>query len=397
MIRGTVTIWVDRGIRVQQGMGFADRVIGSGFFIDKRGYIVTNHHVISSEVDPTYEGYSRLYIKMSDDPDTRIPARVVGWDPVFDLALLKTEVEPPYVFSLGSSTDIGVGDRIYAIGSPVGLDSTLTSGIVSAVNRKLFSLGGVLQIDAAINSGNSGGPIIDQDGAVQAIVFAGIEPYEGLNFAIPVEYLLLELNRLHEGGKVSHGWTGSFGNTRRDARAEVLYVMPGGSSSLAGLKPGEVIIAVDGEAVSSIEEVQRRLLVRMPGTIVRFTCVPPEGEMSSAEASERFIYLEQRPQNPGFDIYQRDLPENYFLPLFGMTLVQTSMGLKKNYRVTSVIQGGVADESGFSVEDPFQLERVRISPEEDAIMAEIYAKKRKNMFINVWLAIGAYLDSPGYF
>ncbi len=392
MIRGTVTIWVDRGIRIQQGTGIPDRVIGSGFFIDKQGYIVTNYHVISSEVDPAYEGYSRLYVRLADDPDTRIPARVVGWDPVFDLALLKAEVEAPYVFTLGSSTDLGVGDRIYAIGSPVGLDKTLTSGIVSAVNRKLFSLGGVLQIDAAINSGNSGGPIIDQNGAVQAIVFAGIESYEGLNFAIPVEYLLLELNRLYEGGKISHGWAGSFGNTRKDAGAEILYVMPGGNASRAGMSPESVIVAVDGEPVSSIEEVQRRLLIRMPGTIVRFTCVPPEGE-----TTERFVYLEPRPRNPGFDIYQRDLPENYFIPIFGMSLVQASSGIRKTYAITSLIKGGVADESGFSVGDPIRIEKMRISPEEDAMMVEIYTKKRKNGFLNVWLTIGAYLDNPGYF
>jgi hypothetical protein len=79
-----------------------------------------------------------------------------------------------------------------------------------------------------------------------------------------------------------------------------------------------------------------------------------------------------------------------------MSLVQTSSGLKKSYAVTSVFKGGVADESGFSVGDPIQIEKIRVSPEGDALIVEIYAKKRKNGFLNVWLTIGAYLDSPGY-
>ena len=113
-ISGTVTIWVDKGIKVQNGMGFADRVIGSGFFISKDGYIVTNHHVIADVVNPKSEAFSRLFIKRAEDSDTRIPAKVIGYDPEIDLALIKTEVDAPYVFNLGSSADLDVGDKIYA-------------------------------------------------------------------------------------------------------------------------------------------------------------------------------------------------------------------------------------------------------------------------------------------
>lgn len=161
LINGTVTVLVDKGIKVENGYGYADRVIGSGFFITKDGYIITNNHVIADVVDPKNKNYSKLYIKLAMDTDTKIPARVVGWDPLMDLALLKTEVDAPYVFSLGSSEDLDVGDKIYCIGSPVGLERTLTSGIVSATDRKLFTTGSVLQIDAAVNSGNSGGPCVD--------------------------------------------------------------------------------------------------------------------------------------------------------------------------------------------------------------------------------------------
>ena len=170
---------VDRGIKGENALGYADRVIGSGFFIDDKGHFVTNYHVIESEVDTSYEGYSRVYVKLYKDSATRIPAKVIGYDKALDLALLKTEAIPPYVFSLGSSADLDVGDAIYAIGSPLGLENTITSGIVSAKDRYLFSIAQVMQIDAAVNSGNSGGPIIDKNGNVKAVVFAGIMEYEG--------------------------------------------------------------------------------------------------------------------------------------------------------------------------------------------------------------------------
>ena len=166
MIKGTVTVFVDKGIKIQRGIGYADAVLGSGFFISKDGYIVTNHHVIADMVDKKYEGFSRLYIKLAEDPDTRVPAKVVGYDKTLDLALLKTEIDAPYVFALGSSSDLSVGDKVYAIGSPLGLEKTLTSGIISSTDRQLFTAGTVFQVDAAINSGNSGGPLIDEKGRV---------------------------------------------------------------------------------------------------------------------------------------------------------------------------------------------------------------------------------------
>ena len=189
MISGTVTVWVDKGIKIEKGLGYADISIGSGFFIDNRGYIVTNYHVIESEVNPEYEGYSRLYIKTSKDSETKVPAKVVGYDSVMDLALLKTEITPDFVFQLGSSGNLEVGDQIYAIGSPLGLEKTITSGIISTTDRKITTMGTVMQIDASVNAGNSGGPAVSKEGLVQGVVFAGIEGSQGLNFAIPVEYL----------------------------------------------------------------------------------------------------------------------------------------------------------------------------------------------------------------
>jgi S1-C subfamily serine protease len=179
---GTVTIWVNRGIRMEQGVGIPDRVIGSGFYIDPRGYLLTNYHVISSEVDPTYEGYSRLYIRPSGRSDERIPAKVVGYDRIFDIALLKAEVKPPFLFGITDVQELKVGSRIYALGSPGGLENTMTSGIVSAVGRRFFQMGDALQMDVPVNPGSSGGPLIDEEGRLIGIVFAGIRAVPGGKF-----------------------------------------------------------------------------------------------------------------------------------------------------------------------------------------------------------------------
>ena len=395
-ISGTVTIWVDKGIRVERGMGFADRVIGSGFFISKDGYIVTNHHVISDLVDKKSEGFSRLYIKLAEDSDTRIPAKVIGYDPQIDLALLKTEVDAPYVFSLGSSSDLDVGDKIFAIGSPVGLERTLTSGIVSATDRKLFTLGSVMQIDAAVNSGNSGGPCIDEKGRVQAIVFAGILQYEGLNFAIPVEYLKTTLPALYAGGKVSHAWLGFYGHTKKelgkDAGLEVQYVFPGASASRSRIVPGDLIVEADGQKITTLEDMQGVLMRNTAKSVIKIKYRRGEAEFHDAE-----IYLGARPEHPGYNIYKGDIIAKSFVPIFGMKLLPVSTSSSKKYSIEQIIKGSVADESGFSENDPVEIRNVKLNDDNSIIYAEIYAHYRKKGYLEGVVAIGAQLDSPYYF
>ena len=394
-IEGTVTIWVDQGVKVENGVGRADRVIGSGFFIRKDGYIVTNHHVIENCVNPKYEGYARLYVKLADDPDTRIPAKVIGWDSVLDLALLKAEVDAPYVFSLGSSTELSVGDKIYAIGSPVGLERTLTSGIVSSTNRKLFTTGGVFQIDAAVNAGNSGGPCIDVNGRVQAIVFAGMPQYQGLNFAIPIEYLETDLPMLYHGGKREHGWIAAYGHTMKSGLSEegleLQYVLPAGSAGRSDLPEGAVITGVNGKKVQNLEDLQSEIRRWIPETLVKITC--------SADGKEKqyVVYLEKRPEYPGYEIYQHDTIQRSFMPIFGMKMEAVSTLTTKKYSITQIIKGGVADESGFSENDPVEINRIRFSDDKSAISAEIYAKNRKKGYLDIGIALAAPLDSPYYF
>lgn len=395
-INATVTMWVDKGLKVQNGSGRQDIVIGSGFFIDERGYLITNYHVISSMVDSTYEGYSRLYIKLPSDPDTKIPAKVVGYDSVLDIALIKTDIEPPYCLSLGSSTELNVGDKISAIGTPIGLEGTLTSGIISAADRKLNTMGSVFQLDAAVNSGNSGGPIIDANMKVQAIVFAGMLQYQGLNFAIPVEYLKQELPLLYDGGEILHTWIGAYGNTKRNKASktgvELYYTMPGGSAHFSKLQAGDVIKELDGRKITSLEDFQLALMAYEPGSLVKCKYQDTIGQ-----DKQTILYLNKRPEAPGVAFFNSDIVNGSFIPLFGMELYPSSTTNKKLYTITKVLNGTTADEMGFSENDPITIQKVEVDNKNEMIVAQLYVQRRKKGFLDVSMILGAPYDSPYYF
>lgn len=393
-VSGTVTVWVDRGIAIQSGMGYADRVIGSGFFISKDGYLITNHHVIADLVDKKSQKYSKLFIKLASDSETRIPAKVVGYDSLLDLALLKAEIDSPYVFSLGSSVDLDVGDEVAAIGSPVGLERTLTSGHISVKDRKLTSVGNVFQIDTAVNPGNSGGPLIDKAGNVQAVVFAGMLQYEGLNFAIPVEYLKAELPILFAGGERKHSWIGAFGKPKKEMGKniglELLYVMPGGSASRAGLREGDVITAVNGTAVTNNDELFDIYVKLRPGTIVIV-----QTQKSDGSTAEYPVYLDERPKAPGYEVYSRDIVANSFYPILGMKL--STLSGNKKYTISELVNGGIADESGFTEQDPVEIKQVVFNDEKTMMGATLYTKKKKGGYIDVAIGLTASLDNQYYF
>lgn len=399
MITGTVTVWVDKGLRIEKGLGYSDISIGSGFFIDERGYIVTNYHVIESEVDPEYEGYSRLYIKTSKDSETKVPAKVIGYDSVMDLALLKTEITPDFVFQLGSSENLEIGDQIYAIGSPLGLEKTITSGIISTTDRKITTLGTVMQLDASVNAGNSGGPAVSKEGLVQGVVFAGIEGSQGLNFAIPVEYLKNELFALYNGGEVFHPWLGIYGKTYKNPETqeemgvEIFYPIPGTSATLCGLKTGCVITKVDGKSVKNENQLQDILIGSGANRISTISVLDLKSNLESSE----LIFLEKRPEYPGEKIVSSNKEYIAFYPLFGMELVPISSNLKKEYSITKVVKGSVADNAGFSENDPIKIVRSKVIEDGQYFYAEVFGKKRKNGYLEATMALTAPMDSSNIF
>ncbi len=395
-MKAAVTVWVDRGVKVKNGAGYADIVIGSGFFIDERGYIVTNYHVVDSMVNPKYEGYSRLYIKLSDDNITKIPAKVIGYDSLLDLALLKVEITPDFVLNLGSSSDLEIGDKISAIGTPVGLEGTLTSGIVSSFDRKLLALGNVFQIDAAVNSGNSGGPLIDSNLKVQAIVFAGLLQLQGLNFAIPVEYLKQELIYLYGRGEIIHPWIACFGNTKREAGKklglEVQYVLPGGSGFMSGLVAGDVITSLDGKKITTLDDFNFLMMGYETETILECKYISAGGEEKKC-----LVYLERRPEHPSLTVFDSDLITSSFIPLFGMKLIPSSTTNKNSYRIEKIIPGSSADEMSFSENDSVTVNGVAVDQKSEVIITSLSTKRKKKAFLDVVINLGASFDSPYYF
>lgn len=391
MVAGTVTIWVNRGIRIQRGVGYPDRVIGSGFFIDPRGYIITNYHIIESEVDPTYRGYSRLYIRLPDSPDERVPARVVGYDRVFDVALLKVEVDPEYVFSFSSIRTLRPGTPIYAIGSPGGLYSTITSGIVSATGRRFFQMGDALQMDVPINPGNSGGPVVTSDGDLVGVIFAGIQQFQGVNFAIPSWWIRTFVPRLYDGGAIKHGWVGAALHEFADTLT-VTYVAPGSPAAEVGLESGDVISRVGGLSAKKIADVQALLLKHEPGHLIELEWRRDDTMRSN------LVLLSERPYSPIEDVVPNESRENLIPALFGMEISSTGTRfLRRTYVVDHVYPGSIADETGLSVQDPFSIQNWEIDLDRRTAVMQIVVRQRKAGFLESGVQLGTFIEIDTFF
>ena len=230
-----------------------ERGQGSGFIYDSSGLLLTNAHVV--------EGSNRVMVGLSDG--RRVEGTVVGADRVTDLAVVQLPGGSAWpVASLGNSEALQVGDWVIAVGNPFGLDQTVTLGIVSSLNRNAAKLGitdkrlELIQTDAAINPGNSGGPLLDADGAVVGInTLVRSGPGAGLGFAIPINRARTIAQQLVSKGSVSHAMIGvgldaaRSGGGRLASGALVRSVMPNGPAARAGLRPGDLIVAVGDQPV----------------------------------------------------------------------------------------------------------------------------------------------------
>ena len=257
----------------------APRGTGSGFIWDEAGHVITNFHVV--------EGASEAWVKLSDGRDYR--AALVGVSPQHDIAVLRIGVgfkRPPPV-PIGTSSDLKVGQKVFAIGNPFGLDWTLTNGIVSALDR---SLGGdnrtviehLIQTDAAINPGNSGGPLLDSAGRLIGINTAIYSPSgasAGIGFAVPVDTVIRVVPQIIRNGKYISPSLGIESNDAINQRVAsilhvqglvILKVMPGSAAETAGLRgatifrdgrivPADIIVAVNGKQVDTLAKLLSRL------------------------------------------------------------------------------------------------------------------------------------------
>jgi S1-C subfamily serine protease len=390
MIKGVATVVVDRGIRIERGLGVPDRVLGSAFFVDPSGLLITNYHVIASEVDPSYEGYSRLYVRLGDAASPRTPARVLGWDKTLDLALIKTELVPGYVFSVVDRVIPPVGDTVYAIGSPGGLEKTVTSGIVSALGRRFLQIGDVIQIDAAVNHGNSGGPVVDTEGRLVGIVFAGIEQYQGLNFAVPAERLAAALPALMAGGRAARPWLGLTLSETAEG-AEIIYVAPFTPAAEQQVPEGLLVKSINGEAPDTsrgalIPALQDLLFPARPGELVA---------LETSDGVRRLLLTTGRPDVPLAEAARKDSRERMAAPLFGLILAPSlGKSFSPSYLVKRVVRGSVADEAGLLENDPVSIRAFRVLEKDGYALLEIDVKKRRLGYLETVMQLPALLDSP---
>jgi len=229
-----------------------ETIVGSGFLIEGDGHALTNAHVV--------DGAASIVATL--DTGEKVPTRVLALDSVLDLALLKLHVPTPQaVVRLGESGGVRVGDDVVTIGNPIGLEQTMTRGIVSAINRVLPSLSAeepMLQTDAPINPGNSGGPLLDRCGAVIGINTLFSEDARNIGFAIPIDAVKVALKSLKDSGRVVRPWLGLQGRTLDPSLANVVrmpviagflveVVEDGSPAERAGLRGGRLSISVQGE------------------------------------------------------------------------------------------------------------------------------------------------------
>jgi S1-C subfamily serine protease len=257
------------------------RGAGSGFIWDADGHVVTNNHVVM--------GAAGAKVRLNDGRD--YDAKVVGASPAHDIAVLRIRVpeRQPAALPIGSSADLKVGQKVFAIGNPFGLDWSLTTGVVSALDRALPAEDGrtiiehLIQTDAAINPGNSGGPLLDSSGrliGINTAIFSPSGAYAGVGFSVPVDTVNRVVPQLVAKGKYTRPLLGVEIDEQLSqqlaARANakgvvVVRVTPGMPAAAAGIAAGDFIVAIDGKPVSSAAQLVNRLDEHKVGDTVRLT------------------------------------------------------------------------------------------------------------------------------
>ena len=285
-------------------LGQGEGGLGSGFVIDGDGHVATNAHVVTSGEGARLRRAKSVYVEFADG--NRVAARIVGADPYADVALLK--IDPSGLkltpLDLGSSHDLIVGEPVATLGSPFGEPQSMSVGVVSALDRSIesltaFSIGKAIQTDAAINHGNSGGPLLDAKGRVVGIaaqINSSSGEGQGVGFAVPVDTVKRSLDQLRRSGKVRYGFLGVTSEglypqlakrlgLKIDRGALVAKVVKGGPADDAGIEPGkdkvsfqvlpdipkggDVIVAVDGARVQEPGDLADLVSFKQPGQTVK--------------------------------------------------------------------------------------------------------------------------------
>ena len=271
--------------------------LGSGVLVSPEGYILTNHHVISDADD--------IDVALSDG--RKVKAKVIGSDPETDIAVLKIEAKKlPTPITLGKVESVHVGDVVLAIGNPFGVGQTVTSGIVSALGRDHVGINtfeNFIQTDAAINPGNSGGALIDTRGnliGINTAIYSNNGGSMGIGFAIPINLAKQVMESILANGSVTRGWIGvepqnlskepseSLGLPANTEGVLISGVLENGPAARGGIKPGDVLIAVNGNPIKDVRSLLNQIAQISPGNVAKLTILRKGKEMElTAQTGER--------------------------------------------------------------------------------------------------------------
>lgn len=319
---------------------------GSGVIISKDGYIVTNNHVVQNA------GSKGIKVTLIDKRE--FTAKVIGTDPNTDLAVIKIEANDLPLISLGNSDDVKVGEWVLAIGNPLGLNSTVTAGIISALGRSIGIYGGgynienFIQTDAAINPGNSGGALVDLNGqlvGINSAIQTNTGYYQGYGFAIPVNIVKTVVAELIKSGKVVRGYIGVQIQTIDETMAKglgldkakgvlVQSVQKDGAGEEAGIKAGDVILMVDGREVNASNELQAIISSKHPGDVVKLT-IFRDGKTIEKDVTLKARTDEQNQtvSNKNDDVGNQSLRQLRELKSLGISISDIDNAAKKKYDI----------------------------------------------------------------
>jgi serine protease Do len=339
----------------KQGLPRKVSSLGSGFVIDPSGLIVTNNHVI--------EGADEILVNFTDGSKLKV-TKILGHDPKTDLALLKVEPKKPlHAATFGDSAKMRVGDWVMAIGNPFGLGGSVTVGIISATKRDINAgpYDDFLQTDAAINRGNSGGPLFNMDGQVIGVNTAIISPTGGsigIGFAVPSNSAVQVIDQLKQYGETRRGWLGVHVQNVTDEIAEslglqepkgalVATVSPDSPAAAGGIEPGDVILSFDGQAIENMRNLPRAVAATPIGKSVAVELLR-KGEKKSVN-----VAIGQLPANEeaaddttqddnGDNSDEGDAPEKE--ELLGLSIAPLTDELRSQYGIGKAIEGVIITE-----------------------------------------------------
>jgi serine protease Do len=322
--------------------------LGSGFVIDPDGYIVTNNHVIQDATEVT--------VRLQDG--TELSAEVIGSDDKTDLALIKVEASAPLPYvSWGDSDAVRIGDWVVAIGNPFGLGGSVTAGIISARQRDINAgpYDDFIQTDAAINRGNSGGPMFDMDGGVIGVNTAIFSPSGGsigIGFAIPSNQARVVIDQLREFGYTRRGWIGVRIQSVDEELAEgrglqapvgalVANVAPGGPAEVAGIVAGDVILTFDGKSVTDMRALPKLVAETPIGKTVDVVVWRDRAEttlsLEVGELDEQEAAAAAQPEAP-------TMPEQGDVPLIGLSVASLTPEIRQAFEIGEEVTGVVITE-----------------------------------------------------